>query len=107
MPFAASTAARLRQPAPIRRGLQVPEIGARLQQAVQIASASRPAVRRAPPLPAGLMPLLPAHLAWLLPVGLAPPLPARLAPLLPDALTLAPGPSAVRLARLAVSSLTA
>ena len=67
--------ARLWQPAPIRRTLEVPEIAARLQHAVQIASASGPA--------------------------------ARLAPLLPEALSLATGPTAGRLARLTVSSLTA
>ena len=66
---------RLWQPAPIRRTLEVPEIAARLQHAVQIASASGPA--------------------------------PGLAPLLPEALTLATGASAVRVAKLTVSSLTA
>jgi hypothetical protein len=69
--------ARLWQPVPIRRPLEVSEIAARLHQAVQIASASRPAAR--------LVPLLPVAVA----------------------LTLVTGPSAVRLARLTVPSLTA
>ena len=90
---------RLWQPAPIRRTLEASEIAARLQHAVQIASASRPAVRLVRLLPAGLVPMVPA--------GLVPLLPARLAPLLPEALPLATGPTAVRLARLTVPSLTA
>ncbi len=91
MSFAVSTVVRLWQRAPIRRTLEVSEIAARLQQAVQIASASRPAAR--------LVRLLPARLTPLLLVGLA--------PLLPEALTLATDPSAVHLTRLTVSSLTA
>jgi hypothetical protein len=102
-----STVVRLWQPAPIRRTLEVSEIAARLQHAVQIASASRPAVRLVRLLPAHLAPLLPARLAPLFPAGLAPLLPVGLAPLLPEALTLATGPSAVRLARLTVPSPTA
>jgi hypothetical protein len=97
-PFAASTVARLWQRAPIRRTLEVSEIAARLQQAVQIASASRPATR--------LVRLLRPRLAPLFPSGLVRLLPAHLTPLLPEALTLATGPSAVRLAKLTVSSLT-
>ena len=61
---------------------------ARLHNSVQNASPSHPAAR--------LMRLLPAHPATLLLVGLA--------LLLPEALTLAAGPSAVRLARPTVSS---
>jgi hypothetical protein len=63
----------------------------RLHHPAQIASASHPATR--------LVRLLPAHRAPLLPVGPG--------PLLPEALPLAPGPSAVRPARLTASSLTA
>ena len=105
--LAVSAVARLRQPAPIRRALEGPRIAARLYHPVQIASASRPAarlaplfpVRLAPPFPSGLVRLLPSHLTPLLLVGPG--------PLLPEALPLAPGPSAVRLAWLTVSSPTA
>jgi len=106
-PFAASTVARLRQPAPIRRALEISEIAARLQPAVQIASASRPAARLVRLLPPRLAPLFPSGLVPLLPARPTPLLLVGPAPLLPEALTFATGPSAVRLARLTVSSPTA
>ena len=107
MSFAVSTVARLRQPGPIPRTLEVSEIAVWLSYAVLNASASSLAARLAPQFPARLAPPFPSDLVRLLPSLLTPLLLVGPAPLLPEALPLPPGPGAGRLARQTASSPTA